>query len=91
MDSVTERISLCSTCIHAKNCILHREKNHPVFYCEHFDTGPSAPSAPAKQDAGRAEESYDESLIGLCMNCEHRKTCKLPKPQGGVWHCEKYA
>jgi len=27
---------------------------------------------------------------GLCMNCAHRDTCLLPRPESGVWHCEEY-
>jgi hypothetical protein len=28
--------------------------------------------------------------VGLCLNCAHRTTCKLPRAEGGVWHCEEY-
>ena len=31
------------------------------------------------------------SLKGLCINCENRETCILPKPAGGVWQCEEYS
>ena len=36
--------------------------------------------------------SYKSSpeILGLCVNCENRDTCKLRKPEGGVWHCEEY-
>jgi len=27
---------------------------------------------------------------GLCVNCIHRDTCTLPKPEGGKLHCEEY-
>jgi hypothetical protein len=27
---------------------------------------------------------------GLCKNCKKRKTCTLPKPDGGLWRCEEY-
>ena len=36
----------------------------------------------------RGEDS--EKYKGLCKNCKKRKTCKLPKPEGGVWRCEEY-
>jgi hypothetical protein len=26
----------------------------------------------------------------LCLNCEVRESCKFPKAEGGVWHCEEY-
>jgi len=28
---------------------------------------------------------------GLCINCDNRFTCVLPRPAGGVWHCEEYS
>ena len=34
--------------------------------------------------------SPDAKYKGLCVNCEHRETCTLPKPKSGVWHCEEY-
>ncbi len=27
---------------------------------------------------------------GLCINCDLRFTCTLPKPETGVWYCEEY-
>lgn len=27
---------------------------------------------------------------GLCQNCALRFTCRLPKPDGGVWRCRHY-
>jgi hypothetical protein len=29
-------------------------------------------------------------FLGLCRNCENRRTCAFPKPEGGIWHCEEY-
>ncbi len=26
----------------------------------------------------------------ICVNCDNRHTCKLIKPEKGVWHCEEY-
>jgi hypothetical protein len=36
-------------------------------------------------------ETETEPLAGLCVNCEHRAGCTLPRDPGGVWHCEEYA
>lgn len=38
------------------------------------------------QVRGKDSEKYK----GLCKNCKKRKTCTLPKPEGGVWRCEEY-
>ena len=40
---------------------------------------PPASSAPA-----------DGPLAVLCLNCELRAECALPKAPGGVWFCEEY-
>jgi|GEM_PF-1098973 len=37
-----------------------------------------------------AEEQDSGKYKGLCKNCKKQKTCKLPKPEGGVWRCEDY-
>ena len=36
------------------------------------------------------QEKKDEKFKGLCMNCENRYICILPKLPGGVWYCEEY-
>lgn len=32
----------------------------------------------------------EDNVKGLCINCDHRNDCCLPKPEGGIWHCEEY-
>lgn len=57
-----------------------------------------------KKKAKKTEESRRSSRIeeinngdriervdeGLCANCAKRTQCRLPQPEGGVWHCEDY-
>jgi len=98
--------SLCSSCRNSGDCAFQKDRQKPVLYCEEFEidrlqpgvficlkAGPSAkiagkekssPTAPvdAKEDSGK--------FIGLCSNCDNRRTCTFPKPEGGVWHCEEY-
>jgi len=31
-----------------------------------------------------------KTFKGLCINCDHRFTCTLPRPESGVWYCEEY-
>jgi hypothetical protein len=40
----------------------------------------------------KIQEHQDKKpvLKGLCINCEHRFTCTLPRPETGVWYCEEY-
>jgi hypothetical protein len=42
-------------------------------------------------DSASNEQSPEmRPLKGLCINCENRHTCVLPRPVEGVWHCEEY-
>ena len=93
---------LCSTCRHAPGCTYQRDPKRPVFNCEEFEievgrTG-TACRAPTGRDAvssGRSPGSDSDEddfarYKGLCGNCEERRSCTFPKPEGGVWHCEEY-
>jgi hypothetical protein len=58
---------------------------HPFgFRKDDKGQSPSESSGVEKRscDAGEFE--------GLCVNCANRETCLVPKPEGGVWHCEEY-
>lgn len=87
-----EYCGLCSTCNHASECINAKRATEPILFCEMFDdyvkpgqvnkSQTQAGSIPTEKEPGR--------LKGLCVNCEERHTCKFPKPDGGVWHCEEY-
>jgi len=38
----------------------------------------------------RIREEESNKYKGLCKNCKKQETCRLPKPEGGVWRCEEY-
>ena len=61
-------------------------------YCEMFDSGNGAQRAQTVTLVTPVKPQVREqpSLKGLCVNCENRDTCTLPKAEGGVWHCEEY-
>jgi len=87
---------LCSTCENAPDCTFPRAPGQAVFHCEEFDggrlllraTASAERSAPTPPRAARKKDSV--KFIGLCSNCDNRKTCVFPKPESGVWHCEEY-
>ena len=98
MPQSTQSVGLCSTCNNSPTC-FYRAQRGPALFCELFDDY-VAPPPPAKQskalppasssiDARAAAEDVS-NYAGLCMNCEHRRTCTHPRPPGGVWHCEDY-
>jgi len=83
---------LCITCIHVESRCWVRDDGEPILQCEQFDSGPSAEarsSARGVRSRERTGADYGDH-IGLCMNCERRDDCTLPRPEGGVWHCEQY-
>jgi hypothetical protein len=88
---------LCATCLHADACAYRQRQAGPVVFCEEFEIEqPPEPLTTAFQTATAAD--FDDlgttlpggRVRGLCVNCVHRQTCRLPKPESGVWHCEEY-
>jgi len=83
---------LCSNCNHAKACGGRSSPKRPIFFCEEFDVFvpvPASERARAVPMQPTRRQSTNEPT-GLCMNCDDAETCTLPKPEGGVWHCEEY-
>ena len=98
MQTINGTGGLCMTCNNAPTC-FHRARRGPALFCELFDGRALPPeripsekaTPPADSSAARrAAEEEAPKYTGLCMNCEHRRTCTHPKPEGGVWHCEDY-
>ncbi len=42
------------------------------------------------QKKGMEQEKVKDIYKGLCVNCDKRETCTIPKPEGGVWRCKDY-
>jgi hypothetical protein len=93
---------LCSTCRHAGSCTYQSDPKRPVLSCEEFEIETGEPARVSGSDvlsacptdtpalAGAGDEDDFARYKGLCGNCEQRKSCTFPKPEGGVWHCEEY-
>jgi len=87
--------SLCSTCKNAVDCTFPKDHQKPVLNCEEFeiDMGLSVKATEKVKSLSTclldAEREASKS-IGLCSNCENRRACGFPRPEGGVWHCEEY-
>ncbi len=92
---------LCSTCNNRPECLSFQNSmqiNRPVLYCEEFDN--FVPGMDIDADENEKNDSYRPSdhlneiipgrTMGLCINCEDRKTCMLPSPTGGVLYCEEH-
>ena len=91
-------IGLCSTCNNVGTCVYRRRRGYDALYCEMFDgSGPQRGNGNSDADAVvvttstiAADKVTNTEPKGLCVNCKHRDTCKLNKPESGVWHCEEY-
>lgn len=83
---------LCTTCNHAGTCASRRTSGQAVFFCEEFDASvPAASPAAPSRTAGSPKAARPAGRqAGLCVNCQAHEGCALPKPEGGIWHCEEY-
>lgn len=90
---------LCSTCNSSSTCWHRTRRGFDAQHCELFDnageaTGPVAIRGDeimtTKGRSGEPQPQEVRTLKGLCLNCEIRETCMLPRPVEGVWHCEEY-
>lgn len=87
---VVKQTDICITCMHRLACQYRKANARPVIYCEEFEVEPTPPRPSRSTKAEPADAEATGRMKGLCMNCAHRERCKLPKPDGGVWHCEEY-
>ncbi len=79
---------LCHTCLKTE-CAL-RAGDATVVQCEEFaDDAPVRRPLKALVKTSPFSEPPATSA-GLCVNCEERATCTLPRPECGVWHCESW-
>jgi hypothetical protein len=87
--------SLCSTCVHAQDCMYHNDVDTPIWECQEYERyEPSVqPSLKAVRSSSQKRNIYqDDSVVckGLCQTCAYREVCTYPHPEAGVWHCEEY-
>jgi hypothetical protein len=92
MTPEAETVGLCITCNNSPSCVYREARGKDALYCEMFDSGNGASSSVTITLTTVVKPDVQEkpSLKGLCVNCEHRDHCTLPRSEGGVWHCEEY-
>ena len=87
--------SLCANCKHQSDCVYLLKASSPIIECELYECGLSAQPrlvvVKKQVTSNMAEESAGDEPLGLCINCASSRTCRLPKHEGGVWHCEEYS
>ena len=87
--------SLCVTCKYKEGCGFKKDPEIPSYFCEEFDyirspAKPFAAKIPLSNPEDKGEKDRDHHLLGLCINCENRHSCRHSNVEGGVWHCEEY-
>lgn len=88
------RTGICNACKYDPECIYETRSAVAILECEQFEMGSLERPAAYRPPESRPEPTWrpeSSGFAGLCANCEHRKTCVYPKPEGGVWRCEEYA
>ncbi len=98
MFQMCDSVGICSNCIHSNACEFEKVnqlRKTTVWDCGEHETGDF--KGRENNDAYRvgSEEKIHEGVpgrdTGLCLSCENRVKCRLPKNSAGVWHCEEYA
>jgi len=71
---------------------ISKSKHWKLLYASDQPENPDGAASSAEDSvAGSGEKEQDSSKYkGLCKNCRKRDSCRLPKPEGGVWRCEDY-
>jgi len=87
-------IGLCATCNNSGTCVYRKRRGTDAIYCELHD-GYTTPQngRGLKVTSAVIDVSHElgmSEVKGLCVNCTHRDSCRLAKPESGVWHCEEY-
>lgn len=97
----TQNLGICITCNNRPECLSFQNSlraNRPIWNCEEFDDfvpGMKSDSANIKKKNSFNKPVCNNDIVpgrtmGLCINCDNRKTCMLPSPTGGIWYCEEY-
>ena len=92
------RTGLCSNCNNRSYCVYRAGRGFDALYCEMFNGAAGSASVAESGERERLELAprpdrmgiYESNVTGLCVNCADREKCILPRPEGGVWHCEEY-
>lgn len=88
----------CRTCNNSPECVYRRQRGYDVIQCELYD-GFAVPAervvdlahtATGREKPETVRSFSEEPSEGLCVNCGRAGGCNLPRPAGGVWHCQEY-
>ncbi len=81
---------LCVTCKNNSSCMYIKNGHRPVQRCEEFEVYSYRPVIQKIPTLKRKVVKDNPSFLGICKNCDNRKTCMNAKPDRVIWHCEEY-
>jgi hypothetical protein len=87
--TATTADGLCENCDNVSDCASAGRNDRPVVHCEEYACAP-APRSASPRSTNVEAENRPIRVGGLCGNCENLSRCAIPRPLGGVWHCEEY-
>jgi len=79
--------SICSSCIHEKNCTYVNNSKGNIIECEEFEV------EPFKKAQALVEEQITDcnnQYSGLCKTCSEHSRCLLHSTDAVIWHCEEF-
>ena len=86
--------SICTTCIHAENCIYRGDGKRTILSCDEFEVAPGSRKNTSRAVQTNSEKQNTvgktENFKGLCANCDHRHYCQYADTETGIWYCEEY-
>ena len=98
--TASDYLDLCWNCNSSDECLSKKTLTRPIWFCEEFSV--DAPKAdtqfltifPAESKASAVSDASGENPTeykGICMNCEHRQSCRGAVTDPPTWFCEEYA
>ena len=89
---MNNELGICSNCIHLNDCRYRMQIDKAFFHCDEHESSRPNETVNLSHSETPADmlTDSDRKYRGLCMNCDNRETCKIEKPETGIWHCEEY-
>lgn len=84
------RTGLCQNCNHGESCTITNQDGRDVHLCEEFDSYVPVLPKSIRSSLNINADSSENTIKGLCANCENNSICSYAKTEGGVWQCEEY-
>ena len=85
-------LGLCGTCTSMPGCGFYTGPN-PVIQCEEFtldETPRLSWSHSRRPPISALNRRAEETILGICANCDESERCTFRTPARVIWQCEEY-